>query len=54
VPNNNDKVLSKVEIVNFNEKILSELESVERQDTSLIYNVSVRAYKIVTIRVSYN
>ena len=49
------KVVSKVEIVNFNEKILSELESSDdvRQESSLMYNVSVGAYKIVTIRVSY-
>jgi len=49
------KVVSKVETVNFNEKILSKLESSddERQDTSLIYNISVGAYKIVTIKVSY-
>jgi len=47
------KVVSKVEIVNFNEKILSELESVDMQDTLSIYNVQVGAYKIVTIRVSY-
>ena len=49
------KVVSKVEIVNFNEKILSELESIDdkRQETSLVYNVLVGAYKIVTIRVSY-
>jgi len=49
------KVVRKVETVNFNEKILSKLESSddERQETSLMYNVSVGAYKIVTIRVSY-
>ena len=49
------KVVSKVETVNFNEKILSKLESSNdgRQDTSSLYNVSVGAYKIVTIRVSY-
>ena len=49
------KVVSKVEIVNFNEKILSKLESSDdgRQDTSSLYNASVGAYKIMTIRVSY-
>ena len=53
MPNNN-KVVGKVEIVNFNEKLLSELESIEGQETPLMYNLLVGAYKIVTIRVSYN
>ena len=53
-----DDKMTNVEAVNFNEKCLSELETtsiddIGDQEERSFYNLTVGAYKIVTIRISY-
>ena len=53
-----DDKMTNVETVNFNEKCLSELEATSSDDIGdqegrLCYNLTIGAYKIVTVRISY-